>query len=52
MIESCHLLNYFVCDALHDSILLLAAEMIYITASLPSFVVAAVSSWWGRTVCG
>ena len=55
MIESCNFVNYFACDALHDSILPLAAGMNATTAALPSFVVAAVSSWWGwhlRTVCG
>ena len=46
-------MNYFACDALHDSILLLAAGMNATPAVLPSFVVVAVSSWWGwnhRTV--
>ena len=46
-------MNYFACDALHDSNLPLAAGMNDITAALPSFVVVAVSSWWGwyrRTV--
>ena len=47
IIESCHLANYFVCDALHDSILLLAAGMNATPAALPSFVVVDVSSWWG-----
>ena len=55
IIESCHFANYFVCDALHDSILPFAAGMNATTAALPSVVVVAVSSWWGwhhRTVCG
>ena len=49
------LVDNFACDALHDSIFPLAAGMIATTAALPSFVVVAVSSWWGwyhRTVCG
>ena len=44
------LVDYFACDALHDSILPLAAGMNATTAALPSFVVVAVSSWWGGIV--
>ena len=52
MIESCHLEDYFVCDALHDSILPITAGMNATTADLAYFVVVAVSSWHRRTVCG